>query len=47
MFVYKHAETIEYAKNEPNFNEKYKLYGGITREFLRLKMRNFHGITLI
>ena len=35
MFVYKHAETIEYVKNEPTFYENYKLYGWITKEFLR------------
>ena len=27
MFAYKHAETIEYAKNQPTFLKKYKLYG--------------------
>ena len=27
MFVYKYTETIEYIKNEPTFEEKYKLYG--------------------
>ena len=44
MFVYKHTETIEYVKNYPTFQEKYKLYGKITREFLRLRMRNFQDI---
>ena len=44
MFVYKHIETIEYVKKKPTFWEKYKLYGLITWEFLRLIMRNFQGI---
>ena len=26
MFVYKHAEAIEYIKNQPTFYEKYKRY---------------------
>ena len=47
MFVYKHTETIEYVKNWPTFQEKYRLYGWITWEFLRLRMRNFPGITFI
>ena len=35
MFVFKHTVTIEYVKNKPTFYEKNKLYGWITREFLR------------
>ena len=27
MFVYKHTQTMEYAKNWPNFHEKYKFHG--------------------
>ena len=27
MFVYKHAETIEYVKKLPTFKEKFKLHG--------------------
>ena len=47
MFVYKHTEKIEYVKNWPTFKEKYKFYGWITGEFLRLKMRIFQGIIFI
>ena len=43
MFVNKHSETREYIKNQPAFYEKYKLYGQITQEFLRSRMRNFQG----
>ena len=31
-------------KNQPIFKEIYKLHKQITREFLRLRMRNFQGI---
>ena len=41
MFVYQHAETIEYVKNYPTFYEKYKPYGWITPNFLRKRMQNF------
>ena len=47
-FVYKHLETIEYVrKNLPTFYEIYKLHWKITREFLGLRMRNFHGSAFI
>ena len=43
-FVYKHLETTEYVrKNLPTFYEIYKLHWKITREFLGLRIRNFHG----
>ena len=32
------------VKNQPIFKEIYKLHKQITREFLRLRMRNFRGI---
>ena len=44
MFVYKHTETIEYVKKLSTFYEKHELYGWITWEMLRLRMRNFQGI---
>ena len=44
MFVYKHTETKEFVKNQPTL---YKFDGWITREFLRLRMRNFQGIIFI
>ena len=47
MFVYKHTETIEYVKKLPTFYEKHELYGWITWEMLRLRMRNFQGIIFI
>ena len=43
MLVYKHTETIECIKKY-TFQEKYKLYGWITLEFLRLLMQNVQGI---
>ena len=46
-FVWNHSETMEYVKNQPTFEEIHKLYGQITREFLRLRMRNFQGIAFI
>ena len=46
-FVYKHLETLEYVKNLPTFYEIYKLHWKITREFLGLRMRNFHGSAFI
>ena len=47
MFVYKHTETIEYAKHFPTFPEKHKLNGKITQEFLGLRMRTFQGIVFL
>ena len=44
MLVYKHTGTKEYVKKQPTFQEKYKLYGRITPEFLGLRMSNFQGI---
>ena len=46
-FAYKHSGTIEYVKNEPTFQEIYKLHGQVTREFLRLKMKNFQDIAFM
>ena len=40
-FIYKHSETIEYAKNYPAFFEK------ITWEVLGLRMRNFQGFDFL
>ena len=31
FFVYKHTETIQYAKKQATFKEKYKLYGNNSR----------------
>ena len=47
MFVYKHSETIEYVKKWLTFQEKYKLYGQITSEFLVFRMRNFQDIIFL
>ena len=38
MFVYKHTETTEYVKKQPNFSEKNKLHGLVTRKFLELRI---------
>ena len=45
MFVYKHTETIECIKKY-TFQEKYKLYGWITQEFLRLLCKMFRVLFL-
>ena len=47
MFVYKHAQTIEYVKKKPTFYEKFKLHERITGTFLGLRIRNFQGIISI
>ena len=44
MLVYKHTETIEWVKNWPTLNKKYKVYGGKTPEFLELRMLNVQCI---
>ena len=36
-----------YRNNRIRFKKKYKLYGRITREFIRFRMRNFHDIIFI
>ena len=41
MFVYKDMETIEYVKKQSTFQDKCKLYGNITPEFLGVIMQNF------
>ena len=46
MFVYKHTKTIEYVKKLSTFQEQYKLYEQITREFLGSIMWNFQEIIL-
>ena len=48
MFVYKPAETIEYVIIKwSTCLKKYKLYESITRGFVGLRIRNFHGIIFI
>ena len=47
MFVYKHTETKEYIKKQLSFLKKYILHRKRIREFLGLRIRNFHGIISI
>ena len=47
MFVYKHTETIEYIQKQLSFLKKYILHRKRIREFLGLRIRNFHGIISI
>ena len=44
MFVYKHAEIIEFVKKQPTFFRKIQTSRIQTPEFLGLRMRNFECI---
>ena len=46
MFVYEHAETIEYVKRCLLFKVNTNFTGKFLREFLGLKMWNFKSIVI-
>ena len=47
LFTNKEKRENKHVKKLPTFYKNYKLHGWVTREFLGIRIQNFHGIIFI